>query len=288
MELAPSVYFKVTDEDNKPVGSAEVHMSFMTGGDLWSPKYKSLSKPGKTDTRGVWKYSRFGRDLPPTGVAVCKDGYYKSSILDLRRYQKQSKQTGQKDDPVSITLKRVNQPIPMYARFAKIMLPNVSDTFGYDLVLGDLVDPFGKGQVADFVLKVQSNASPRELELDVTFSDSSDGIQVFFRDDRYAVLSELHSPHLAPKDGYLSSLSRAETAVPESAGNYFFRIRGKKENGQMYGKVYNSFQSVLQGGRHPTILFTYYLNPTGSNNVEFDPDQNLARKTDRDHLPYNP
>lgn len=291
---AASVYFKVTDENNNPVGSAEVHVSFMTG-NPWDPKCKMPKSPGKTDSRGLWKYSRFARKLPPANVAVTAPGYYKSSLLNLERYKKQTKQTGQKDDPVVIILKRMEQPIPMYARFAEIVLPNVSGRFGYDLVFGDLIAPSGKGQVADFVITVQTNASSRQLQLDVTFSNPSAGIQVFLSGDRYAVRSELRSPHLVPEDDYHPSLSQAELAVPKPTGteradriNYFFRVRGTDKDRPLFGKVYGGFQAGLQGGRHPTISFTYYLNPTGSNNMEFDPDQNLARKTDRDHLPYNP
>jgi len=291
---AATINFKVTDEDTRPIEAAKVHMSF-TRGDPWNPKYKHLKTPGKTDEDGRWMYSAFIIGRRPIGITVLRGGYYKSSILDLRRHMKESKQTGKNNDPIVLVLKKVVEPVPMYARFVNVVLPNVTGTFGYDLVLGDLVAPFGNGENADFVLQARTKNTSRSLALEMTFSKPYDGIQAFLSPGRYSVQSELRSTGLAPKDGFYPSLSQAEMALPEPKGterlgriNYFFRVRGKNADTPLYGKIYGTFQAVLQGGRDPTVTFIYYLNPDGSNNVEFDPKRNLARNTAREHLPYNP
>jgi hypothetical protein len=67
----------------------------------------------------------------------------------------------------------------------------------------------------------------------------------------------------------------------ESNQNYFYRVRTVKEDGKiksaMYGKIYGEIQFDVINAPTAAIIFTYYLNPDGTRNTEFDPKNNLFR-----------
>ena len=65
--------------------------------------------------------------------------------------------------------------------------------------------------------------------------------------------------------------------------NYYFRIRTVSDEkgvvkSALYGKLYGDFALDPINSKTTWILFTYYLNPTpNSQNIEFDPNQNLLK-----------
>ena len=66
--------------------------------------------------------------------------------------------------------------------------------------------------------------------------------------------------------------------------HYVFRIRTEvDEDGNiveaMYGKVYGEIRGGFSWGG-PSVGFTYYLNPTGTRNLEYDPPKNLFLQKD--------
>lgn len=83
--------------------------------------------------------------------------------------------------------------------------PTADGTVGYDLVIGDLVEPFGKGKSSDFIfhLTPRTNSSARAgvgWETDITFSHPDDGIRPFFVRHRNAQRSWLASSHRVELD----------------------------------------------------------------------------------------
>ena len=63
--------------------------------------------------------------------------------------------------------------------------------------------------------------------------------------------------------------------------NYIFRVRsesiGDKPLMAMHGKIYGDIEFDPKGKATASILFDYYLNPDYTNNLEYDPKQNLFK-----------
>jgi hypothetical protein len=55
----------------------------------------------------------------------------------------------------------------------------------------------------------------------------------------------------------------------------------------LYGKIHGDFRWFI-GARAPKsgLAFTYYLNPDGTRNIEYDPKRNLLKSTKRDVFNY--
>jgi hypothetical protein len=181
---------------------------------------------------------------------------------------------------VTLMLKKIRDPIPMYARGICKGPPVLDQPVGYDLIVGDWVPPHGKGMTTHMIFTRRSSlksASEYENKITVSFANQGDGIQEFSLEDSEKG-SGLRSPHEAPQDGYQAQLVRESYARPgqpskydyDAKRNYFIRVRtvldekGKVKSAQ-YGKIYGDF-----------MQFTYYLNPTPNDrNIEFDPKRNL-------------
>ncbi len=206
-------------------------------------------------------------------------------------------------------LKKVIQPVALYARKIDIELPCDAYPVGYDLVVGDWVEPYGRGKNADLDLRVDRkliDETDYDATLQLSFSNPGDGIlpvpapaAANSRSDSVLLL-----PQLAPTAGYLpqyvwnfSGRSRIKAMraafaahkpvpkkpepAPDNLG-YFFRVRTVLDaQGHvlqtMYGKVQREFKLFpgLYGTAHASVGFTYYLNPSGQPNLEFDTAHNL-------------
>lgn len=277
---------QVRDEDNNPVPAASLKISGNSAGrrDSGSDKKKS------SDPRGLAEV-----ELKSTGeiwVTAEKPGYYRSQgvAYNYRSIPDELNKAFRRgwwepwNPTADVILKRVINPIPMYARTINRGLPSTSKRVCYDLVEGDFTAPEGRGKVADLIFTpaLEDRGSDNyDFKLSVTFSNPKDGIA------RFAVLpplkgSVLRSPHQAPEAEYLSEwvVWRAQRPQVAESSNYdpenhayFIRVRTVlDERGRIvstnYGKIYGDFMNV-----------TYYLNPTANDrNVEFDPTRNLSRK----------
>lgn len=217
---------------------------------------------------------------------------------------------------VDIAMQKIGVQTPMYAGHIFLKkIPDETKPVGFDLMVGDWVEPYGKGKTSDFIFHFEiapttwitnfygSKPIPKALndwKRIITFPNDGDGIQTFA-----ALQHGLRSLREAPLDGYESSLTQHEYDEPfekmEMRGgkqqeetyvnfhpgyqkdrNYFFRIRTKKdENGNivsaLYGKIYGDFNNGMSGvATRKQINFTYFLNPEpNSRNMEFNPQKNL-------------
>jgi uncharacterized protein YceK len=240
---------------------------------------------GTTDEQGMFRWTSYNHRIDY--YELSKEGYYNTkSNCEVTTSELASIGT----KTMNVTLKRIKNPIPMYAKEAEVKLPEAEGTFGYDLVKGSLVAPFGKGSVPDFIFRLTRD--PKTV--DIVFSNNGDGIQPFFTPHRYSNSSALVSDHTAPLTGYFPSLreadddwqnkykqkdySRLKREWSEEV-NYYFRIRSTDDNTAnntaLYGKIYGPFRLKYWDGNVPHICFTYYLNQDGSNNVEFARGKNL-------------
>jgi len=205
---------------------------------------------------------------------------------------------------VELVLKAVGVQVSMYAR--EVMdqkIPVQGKPIGFDLMVGDWVQPYGMGTTPDFIFQLDStitktitnralafNGGTRiwtnalhDNRLTIRFSNEGDGIQFVA-----SMAGGLRLPRLAPTEGYQAILNEREWLEHTTNQwhqsfiqthtdfnkdvNYFFRVRTKKDStgkiiSALYGKIYGDFSNNIG---HEKINFTYYLNPEpNSRNMEF-------------------
>ena len=255
------------------------------------------SKTKRTNSDGMATLSGSSTRFIEYGAG--KEGYYPTSyeksyteftgITGFRRWQPWN-------ETITLVLHKNKVPTALHIGNhqgerggAPLKLPGKDKSYGYDLIVGDWVAPYGKGVQSDFIFNVVDNHGDRkkvgreyDYTLYLTFSNEGDGIQ---RYDAHPIWgSRLRLPHNAPLDGYSSSLvqrkARKDDRIihydfPEDR-NYYFRVRTRVDNSgrfesALYGKIYGNIK-FSQGN----IGMLYYLNPNPNDrNLEADYKKNL-------------
>ncbi len=299
-----SVTVRVTDDTGRVVSNALVSAGFATmikPGWGWGGGRPNIVK-GFTDTNGLCSLTGKGNG-GEVAVAVTKDGYYGSGgyIVIFTNVTGFIVKRWQPWNPVvDVVLKKIGNPIAMYAkRVNRVKIPVLGEAIGFDLMRGDWVAPYGKGEVVDIFFRLDS--APSRIvstqygdirlfddRLTVSFPNEGDGIQCVPVPPRGGG-SVLRLPGTAPEDGYMTNLvkrvARERADKPpfwniEEDANYFFRVRTNKDDkgntvSALYGKIHGDFSGFDSG----KLTFTYYLNPTPNDrNLEFDPKHNLFKK----------
>jgi hypothetical protein len=272
-----SVTLRVSDADtSQPIPNAKARITFTVPDGHGSTV--DVQRAGLTDPQGEFNASE--ATLFYISAGAQKDGYYRTGIsFDLHPTLDES----YTPTLIPISLKSIGKPIPMYARkHARIELPIANQVVGLDLTAFDWLPPYGKGTTADLLFKLLEvpGAAPRQAkQLTITFSNRGDGIQAIEVDSKQG--SELRLPRLAPETGYQREWSRdvGKTYTPKQNQNYFFRVRtvedGDKLRSAMYGKMHGDIGIDTINSATALVFLTYYLNPDGTRNVEFDPAKNL-------------
>ena len=288
--VRPVVYrIQVQDPTGYPLANAEVSISYTTSID---PSGKTapnmVTESGTTNGDGLFIY-RGLVGISPTVGAGC-EGYYRTSNAPLTSSQQ------------TVVLRPMREPVPMYAKSTSIRLPRSEGRFAYDLVVGDLVAPDGRGVTEDVILGIDAgDRIPGRRDVDIEFSRLLDGIQAIFLPERVEPHSDYNFPYLAPEDGYSRTLSQANGDWPENYArwargeraaelpalwywtdielplmrswggevNYIFRVRCSGVPGCLYGKIYGQVEAVSNPDGIVNVGLTYYLNPDGRRNLEF-------------------
>lgn len=290
---------KVLDDDNNPVAGIEVAAStfwkHIPGDNFGTDEDKTVTR--LTDTNGIATLA-----FPClTGEVAFGSrpfaGFYGNVGSQKIRFTDVVADKWQPWNPTEeIHIERILNPIPMYARrLYESKMPLEGKPVGFDLMVGDWVAPYGKGETSDFLFKYESKPEPKvpvreippyDVTLTVNFSNDGDGIQSVFVTPM--VHSGLRLPRQAPSDGYESVLIKHEYKERGQKAysnyredqNYFFRVRTKKDArgnivSALYGKIYGDFNHAAAGGK---LAFIYYLNPKPNDtNMEFDPSKNLFK-----------
>jgi len=141
-----SITLKVSDESAKPVEAASVQVGYM----------QNELMDGLTDSNGIFIATRADKSVA-LGFLITKEGYY-SDYLHYELFT-----PGQFDDKkvadnrnatLPFTLRRVGQPISMYAKRDETTLKQENRSMGFDLMVGDWVTPLGKGFHTDIFFTV--------------------------------------------------------------------------------------------------------------------------------------
>jgi hypothetical protein len=287
---------KVVDEDREPIEGAKVIIGFLVPADGFNYE-EGTGAVGLSDRAGMFTASRkCGKFL---SCYASMDGYYHTASERFVFDGVKNKRWQPWNPTITLELKQVVNPIPMYVKeVSGLPLPAVDANVGFDLVVGDWVEPHGAGKISDFVFCVHrryGDSNNYTFRVTVGFSNEGDGLQpVFFR---HSIGSKLQFPREAPVDGYkpffhwwaykangvfaqrpLDAPEPDYNSHPEL--NYIFRVRSVKlPDGSvfgLYGKLLKWFGAgPFDESKPAKVSFTYYLNPTGTRNLEFKPEWNI-------------
>ncbi len=277
----------VVDESGKPISAA--HASIMFNQDAVSLG-KNIELKEITDDNGNFTgegYSEYG--LPVFRQLLSKDGYYNSGVM-LPNFANPVDGKWQPWNGVYTTImRRIGNPIPLYARRIEVQIPSNTQPCGFDLLEADWVAPFGKGKISDFVVTITNlqyrNSNDFDVAAKVSFSNADDGIQEIQLPKEFTN-SVFKWPRLAPENGYQSKFDAHHLwlNLPTGSGKlietsnesqaYFFRVRTSIQNGKilsaLYGKIQGGIFIGVNDAKACAIGFSYYLNPTSlDRNLEF-------------------
>ncbi len=292
------IEIRAMDDDGNPIGGASAVISFMRSGNGNSKVYR-----GATGEDGVFS----ARDQIIIGafVKVTKPGFYESVI-----------ESGfdDEDHKLDVIMRRIEAPVPLVVREVELAVPNTEVLIGFDFTIGDWVQPFGGGAIADFqidfrnvfvgyrysgkkweqIKKVNSNLDEAGLKkfygkwdatLKVTFPTADGGVVEL--GEGFLPYCGLTMPHLAPKGGYGESLELEASTYDSSRISYtqtplFLRTRVEKRGEEIVRAHYVKLPGGISVDARGSLKFRYYFNPRENDrNLEFDPNRNLAEDQDR-------
>lgn len=275
------ITLKVVDESGRPVSSAIAGIGFEQ---YVNGQYKGIPVSGKTNAEG--KFSGVGHGTNVVSIGVEKEGYYKS--YGEYRFKEKKRWHWEPWNPeVTLVLRKVENPVPMFARKAEIYIPVLDKAIGFDLIEYDWVSPYGKGKSADLIFIVSRNYVTKfefEGKLKI-YTSNNNGIKLINEDLRFGSVFKL--ARLAPIEGYKREIIKHIIAFPGKSiksdsmdnNNYIIRVRSETSNEKhiraMHGKILGDFKFWVGPESKARISFKYYLNPDYTRNLEFDPKRNL-------------
>jgi hypothetical protein len=301
------ITLRVINEDGEPVPSASVRGYFENPrerdyvGDVFD---KRTDRNGEVAVSGkVFGYME--------GRVLCDDHYRTRFRFDSPHKPGTLDRTTAWPNWVTtnvVVLKRIRNPTPMFVKTVVVKVPEERTTMAYDLTADDWIEPDGNGVVTDIVFQVTSHYRSQNdwnISQCVHFPGQWNGIVATHVtvDASGNAASALKSLHSAPNDRYSSNWTYETIKTPRKYVNpigtnqgsvFYYRIRSVVDDqgrliSALYGKIYGHIYVGLDDyrpnrKRNLMIQFTYYLNPDGTRNVEFDPQRNLFSTAPRSGL----
>lgn len=282
---------KVVGEDGLPIPNAKAGITF----EQVNPRGELILKPAEGMTDGRGQFSATGGTTWGVYYGARKPGYY---ITTNCKYEFRGEPQGGRWQPwnpaLTVVLKKIINPVPMYAKRVRTEIPVENAPVGFDLMEADWVTPHGKGRVSDLVFHLTRRfASEKDYEvtLHLGFSNDGDGIQTVLAPP-FLEGSWLRLPRYAPTEGYEprweQTHSYRQPPQERREHNYFFRVRTQLADGKpqksLYGKIHGDICVAGYGTPKTLVMFTYYLNPDGTRNMEYDPKRNLFKNVGRNEV----
>lgn len=243
------------DDEGEPVEGASLGFSWgIIGGKLPDTGFaRKLS-----DSEGVSRFSgnTVFKEFAYGGV---KDGYYSNGGLHSSFVEKRNGEWQPSPLHLSVILKRVRNPVPMYAKEVNLVLPGGGEPYAFDLVEGDWVAPLGRGKERDIEFLAEGQYQSKiNYNGTLTLRFLGDGSGVLPYDYDQNSNSELKMPYEAPMSGYLESWSWknarvtgserfARSTFDDDTGlprGFIFRVRTVVDS---EGEVVNALYGKIQG-----------------------------------------
>lgn len=297
----------VSDEAGEPIEDAKVKGLFRTTSGSGEKVVEALTdESGRAAVTAATPFSAY--------LYINKEGYYQSEFkrIDVSEppsYGELTPRTRFRE----VTLRQIINPVPLIAkRLEGVQIPLQNEWVGYDLELGDWVEPHGKGERSDVLFRYQNEFlglriseenlnRARELnstgpipwteerernlygnwsgELEISFPSEEEGIVKVV--DEYLAHNELRLPHLALEEGYEPSKSWKgwmPSKMTDPHVGYFLRVRVRERNGQILEANYAKINEEIQFDPRGKVTLSYCFNPeVNDRNLEFNTDKNLLK-----------
>ncbi len=277
----------VVDDQGAPLKGVNGSASFWCGSDNYDKDTETSDENGVLILSGKCKYNG--------GFALQKEGYYET--MRSHKFSRAS------DDDVEETLftrkwvpdyvntevlKKIRNPIPMYARQWRTAVPACEQPIGLDLKVADWVKPHGKGEIADVYItihlgertvlgRIQNSA----MRVTFDFPNKHNGVQVCNIDKGSEFRSSYHVDLSRPFQQQLI-LGRGETREDWLPLNKYlvFRIRSESSaDGELLQCYYGKIYPAIDVTKKEIAFRAIYFNPTPNDtNLEFNPEHNLSSK----------
>jgi hypothetical protein len=307
---------RVIDEEGNPMAEVPVRIGIHNVNDF-RDQYNDFR--GKTDEQGRFSAEAVGRPLAK--IEVNQEGYYPSrkTVTCYEGNEQQIRKAGRYapwNPTIDVMIKKIGKPVPMrvWLGDSSHMAPNVGEEIGFDLYMKDWVQPHGKGEHPDLLVKFATKFVDQydySTSCSIRFANPDDGLIPI--PELLNPESLLKYPRIAPDEGYALKnlhITRGPTgnearsrAVNKEPIGYLLRFRSIKDEktpkiiSAYYGKItrpqervgnVNPFEvhSLDRANRKlvsaPRFRFNMYLNPTPNDrNLEYDQRTNLAPEADR-------
>jgi hypothetical protein len=297
----------VVDESSRPMQGVAVSALFSRMND---PRFSSMrSFEGLTDDQGVFRF-KAGDEMCLDRLRAAKQGYFDADVTE-------SHGMGMVPSELShiITLPRETNEIPLY--YKEVRLRSLKGTLprktwvGFDFAIGDVVAPWGRGQVSDIRFWVEGEQ--------IGWTEPDETVEQFRKDKDHARLSaaefngmygsfrgltkvscaqpgdgimrspafwpycQLKMPALAPAEGYTPTIDIPYATLPypsfqDDYVGYYLRVRTKLgPDGKVISAHYAKIQGAIRCG-FGAITFRYYYNPVADDRrLVLDRQNNLLK-----------
>lgn len=254
--------------------------------------------------------------LPPH-VFVRKEGFYESRLEKVGVITPQNAKSPLASKSLEMVLREVLSPRPLAAKDTELEIPVKDEWIGYDLELGEWVEPYGEGEHTDLLFRYSNEflgytVSDKKLEeiraimrkwstkngkewttemernshgewsgkLELKFPGEQEGILPVPMGSGYVPESLLHLPHNAEEAGYEPRMIWEQTMPSQRIDQrkgYFLRLRVRERNGQILEANYAKINEEVRFDPRGKVTFTYYFNPDVN-------DRNLEFNTNKNLL----
>jgi hypothetical protein len=293
----------IRDEEGRGLPEARVEAVLTPPDD---PRLASvMAYAGTSDPAGYFRFTAEDR-LILTRVRAGLPGFHGA---DVDHRHGLGRPTGSNE--LTLTLPRVAELVPLHYREVSLFRLPSGRHIGFDAEVGDAIAPWGKGKVADFSFRIESEqvgwtesaetlaALRRTAEgvrmeeqewaetygrfrgrLYLSFPHSGDGIRTtpFFWP--YCLLK---MPAMAPDEGYAQDKSVEYDTIPTAdqkhdLTGYYLRLRTRlAPDGKPASAHYAKIHGRIEAGPG-RVAFRFYYNPrTDDRRLAFDPSRNLLK-----------
>lgn len=262
----------VLDEKNTPVSRAVVRFT-------WSDLSPDGTSSVEVESSDGGEFSLEGRSGKGLSVSVRKEGYRGCGKSQFAfEYADPSHRAYHRPDPnrpVAFNLIQRGIPEPILRRERmEFRVVDASGILRLDLLRQNAVGMPINEATADIEVRVfrepiLSGENGEKFNWKVALTVPDGGLQ-----------TGDECPAYAPEDGYVSRIlfqrdTTSQISVPEVDDWFFLKSRG----GRCYSRVRLKVSATPSGGGAPTVyIHEYVLNPSGSRNLEFYPEMQVAEK----------